>query len=275
MSRFLTLAVGALLSLATPAYAGSPGLDAIKEFRAATPPRPSAIENRFFLKEGRFEIAPMFGAVPNNPFASRIVGGALMAYHFNEQIAADAFISYSPDLGNNDLKGLTKTLVQIAKNGSGDSDFQQPLDKITLSAQFAARWSPVYGKINLVGETVVNFDFYGVAGLGMVSKANYYACAPDPNDPNCQGDASLGAIAKSQGNEVKVTPLLGVGGNFFLNQTVSLKLDLRMAFYVDNLPDYNPNDNQPVTRQRSYNQLVAAVGVGFFFPRMKPRLYNF
>lgn len=275
MTRILATALG-MLAFATPAVAGSPGLDAIKEFRSATPSHPTAIENRFFLKADRFELAPVFGYVPNNPFARRFVGGAVLAYHFSEQLAAEGQFTYSPDGGVHDFKGLTGTLVQIAQTGAGDANFQQPLDKVVISAQFAARWAPIYGKINLVGETVVNFDFYGIGGLGIAQKVNYYACAPaGENDPVCPGDPTQRVAARKGVNEVKFTPVIGAGADFFITHGMALKLDLRDALYLDNLPDYDPTDNVPVTRQRLYANLTATVGLGFYFPQMKPRLYNF
>jgi outer membrane beta-barrel protein len=270
MTLLRMLFAAALMLACSPAFAASPGLEAIREFKNPETTKREMIQNRFFLKENRFEIAPMFGYVPNNPFAKRYVGGVMLGYHFSELVAAEGSFSYSPDNGVNDLKGLAITLVQIAQTGSGNSDFQQPLDKITLSAAFAARFSPIYGKINLVGETVLNFDFYGTAGLGMVSKSNYYAkydgnAAPYPV-----------ALVDSGTNEVKVTPVLGVGGDFFLNQTIALKLDARMALYVDKVPDYQPDEINPGDNdQRLYNNFVASVGLSFFFPKMQPRLYNF
>jgi hypothetical protein len=74
---------------------------------------------------------------------------------------------YAPDLGEEDLKELTSTLVQIANDSSKKGAFQQPLNKMILGATFDVRWAPVYGKLNLIGEKVLNFDFYGVAGLGL------------------------------------------------------------------------------------------------------------
>lgn len=260
----------------TPAVAASPGIEAIREFRSGTTSHPDSIENRFFLKENRFEIAPAFGYVPNNPFARRFVGGAIVAYHFSEELAAEANISYSPDLGAGDLKGLTKTLVQIAQTGTGDANFQQPLEKVTLAANFGARWAPIYGKINLVGETVLNFDFYGVGAIGFASKANHYACAPNgPTDANCAGDPAAIVVDHYVGSEVEITPVIGIGLNVFFTQSIALKLDVRDMFWVDGLPDYDPNDNEPVQGSRLYSNLVTSVGVSVFFPKMKPRLYNF
>ena len=61
------LAIGVI----TPAEAAdkdaSPGLEAIDTFRNGEKSR-NAVENRFFLKQERFEISPVVGYVPNNPF---------------------------------------------------------------------------------------------------------------------------------------------------------------------------------------------------------------
>ena len=158
----LVAAAGLAATASDTAFAAdSPGLEAIDQFFDGNKSR-QAVENRFFLKQERFEIAPIGGYVPNNPFAIRYVFGAILNYHFNEVISTEAQISYSPDLGEKDLKGLTSVLLDRAYNASTSESegFQQPLDKVELSAAFGVAWSPFYGKINLVGETVLNFDLY-------------------------------------------------------------------------------------------------------------------
>jgi hypothetical protein len=66
---------------------------------------------------------------------------------------------------------------------------------------------------------------------------------------------------------------VGVGQNYFVNRLMAVKLDVRAGFYVDNKPQYDPA--VPVNEQRLYNNVIATAGLGFFFPNMKPRLYNF
>lgn len=271
MFKSLLLAVGlfVLAGIGMPdAHAASPGLEAVDDFRDDSD-QTSAIENRFFLKEQRFEVTPMFGYVPNNPFAKRFVGGILLGYHFNEQFSAQGLVAYSPDLQESDLKGLTQALVLIAHTGPGGSDFQQPLDKVVLWANFGGTWAPIYGKINLIGETVLNFDLYASAGLGVISKVNYFARYDN------SGDGTPVALEGGQ-NEATVSPSLGFGTNFFLNQTVALKIDGRFSFYVDDQPNYCQGAGcDPVTEQRLYNNFTVSGGLAFFFPRMKPRLYDF
>lgn len=250
----------------------SPGLDALDAHRQGKSPL-KAVENRYFLKDDRFEVAPGFGYVPNNPMARRYTGQITLGYHFAETISAQAQIGFSPDLGENDLKGLVDVLLQRAHDAStsNSAQFQQPLDKVVLGANFGAAWAPLYGKINLFGETVLNFDFYGFAGVGMVSKQNYNAVYDEGVDITVPG---ANVVKLDQlGNEVKVGPAIGVGQNYFINQTIALKLDIRSSMYVDQKPQYDPA--VPPDGSRLYNNLTASFGVGFFFPKMKPRLYSF
>jgi outer membrane beta-barrel protein len=260
------LAFVGLVSASPEASAGAPqaekALDELNTGRA----KYNVVQNRFFLKENRFELAPVVGYVPNNPFAKRYVGGLLAAYHFSENFAAEGAFMYSPDLGANDLKDLTTTLVNIAHQGA-EVSFQQPVDKLILGATFAARWAPVYGKINLLGERVLNFDFYGVAGLGMLSINEYYATCEE-----LEGDICAAAISTPV-KKVKVPVNLGVGMDFFLSGSVAVKIDARSYLYLDKEPQYDPN--VPVEDSRLYNAFVASTGVSIFFPKMKPRQLDY
>ena len=166
------------LAIPSAHAADTPGAEALADFRGEKP-SPRAIENRFFLKEGRFEIAPHLGYVPNNPFAVRYVGGAFLAYHFGEQFSVAAHFGFSPDLGEGDLKGLVGVLLSRAHDASSASatQFQQPLDKVGLTAEFGVNYAPIYGKINLVGETVLNFDFCLAFSFSVVITLSIFSTA--------------------------------------------------------------------------------------------------
>lgn len=252
------------------AHAGAkPARKALKELNEGDS-KYNVVQNRFFLKQNRIELSPMAGYVPNNPFAKRYVGGLLAAWHFSETLAAEGAFMYSPDRDVADLKDLTHTLVGIAHEGSGEVNFQQPVDKMVLGATIAARWAPVYGKINLLGERVLNFDLYGTAGLGLLTIDKYYAVYDD--------DAAEGTVpTRLETVEVKpVVPLnLGIGMDFFLSSSVALKIDARNYLYIDSKPDYDPDPGNQVTENRLYNNFVASVGVSVFFPKMKPRYFDF
>jgi len=266
-----SLTICAMSWLSTPAFAGSDtAKDALKESQLEVRPLKNVVQNRFFLKTGRLELAPVVGYVPNNPMVKRYTGGLLGAYHFSENFAAEGAFIYSPDLGKSDLKGLTNTLVQIAYEGSADLSFQQPLDKMILGATFAARWAPIYGKINLIGENVLNFDFYGIAGLGMLSSTLYYAKYDE--DAAAAGEP-VPVRLEEEGSKIRVPVNLGGGINFFLNQTIALKLDARSYFYRAKKPQYDPQE--PENEYQLYNTFIASAGISIFVPKMKPRMMDF
>ncbi len=269
LSTIVALGVGLLRTPAALA-ADSPADEAVDRLEDTSPSN-DPIKNRFFLKANRFEIAPVLGYVPNNPFARRYVGGVLLAYHISEAVAAEGAILYSPDLGQDDLKGLTSTLVQIAEQGDPGTGFQQPVDKMTLGATFALRWAPVYGKISLLGERVLNFDFYGTIGLGLLTIAEYYAVYNE--DHQTDGSGSVVELSDAV-SKYTVPANIGVGFDFFLSQSVALKIDARSYLYIGQEADYSPDDDAELG-SRLYNNFIASVGVSIFIPKMKPRLYDF
>jgi outer membrane beta-barrel protein len=259
----------ALAASTSPAEAGTkPARQALNELNEGKS-RYNVVQNRFFLKEKRFEVAPVGGYVPNNPFAKRYVAGLLTAYHFSETFAAEAAFLYSPDLGEADLKDLTHTLVGIAHEGNADVQFQQPVDKMVMGATFAARWAPVYGKINILGERVINFDTYLTAGAGLLSIKEYYATYDEAKEGVAEHATSLGTAI----NKSRVPVNLGLGMDFFVSSSIALKIDARNYLYFDKKPQYDPE--VPVEESRLYNNFVASVGVGIFFPSMKTRDYDF
>jgi outer membrane beta-barrel protein len=238
----------ALAASTSPAEAGTkPARQALEEINEGKN-RYNVVQNRFFLKEKRFEVAPVGGYVPNNPFAKRYVAGLL---------------------GEGDLKDLTHTLVGIAHEGNSEVQFQQPVDKMVMGATFAARWAPVYGKINILGERVINFDTYLTAGAGLLTIKEYYATYDEALEGQAEFPTALGdAINKS-----RVPINLGIGMDFFVSSSIALKIDARNYMYFDKKPQYDPEE--PVEESRLYNNFIASAGVGIYFPRMKSRNYDF
>lgn len=267
-SMLAMLLVMGLGFFAPPALAkdDSPAQEALTEHNGKREPIP-LIQNRFFLKQNRFEFGPAFGYVPNNAFVVNPTGGLILAYHFTETVAAEGDIIYGPEGG---YKNLTTRLVQIAAD-SGNSSFQQPADRIALGALFSARWAPVYGKINLVGEGVLNFDLYGTAGVGMllVTTKNYvYNNDYDDTDPTSEP-----ITTEDNGlNTAHFALNLGIGFNFFVSQFIAIKLDARTTPYLGAGPDYGQEE---APENRIYAPFITSAGLAIFVPKMKPRLFNF
>ena len=283
-SSFLRLAggLGALLlaaSFSADADAKEPNnaVKALDEFRGKRT-LPPAIENKFFLKTNRFEVAPVIGYVPNNSFADVYAGGAILAFHFSETFAVEAAVIYAPNTGEVGVKGLTKTLLDIAYQGDPNTSFQQPLDRLQLGTAFSARYSPVYGKINLIGEGVANFDVYGTGGLGIALITKDVATVSDDYKNGVEG-ADPVDLAENPATQASPAVNLGAGFDFFISQSVALKLDARTLLFIG--PEAAYGNVDPTTGQAAelkdelQSVFITTAGISIFVPKMKPRVFNF
>ena len=107
-----------------------------------------------------------------------------------------------------------------------------------------------------------------MAGLGLLSVQKYYAVYDET-----AGEGQT-PVALTEASSKALVPLnLGIGFDFFVSQSVAIKLDARSYLYIDSEPQYDPNI--PVTEQRPYNNFIASGGVSIFFPKMQPRLMDF
>ncbi len=280
LSSKLSIAVLGLMALLASApeatAADHPAGTALEEMKGKKLPV-NLIQNKFFVKANRFEIAPSIGYVPNNAFVTSVYGGAIAAYHFSDSFAAEGAFLYAPNTGAAGMKGLTQTLVGIAYEGNEESSFRQPLDRLQLGAIFSARWSPVYGKINLIGEGVLNFDVYGTAGVGLLLVTKDYASINADYTAGVEGaDPAIPTTTPS--TEAYPALNLGIGLDFFLTQSIALKIDARSALYIANEPDYGnklTDGSAEPLEKRLYNTFLTTAGVSIYIPRMKPRMFNF
>ena len=243
--------IAALQVASVAAYADDeqpPGLQALDELRNGRNDR-DPVRNRFFLKGKRFELAPSLGIVPNNPFARRFTVGAELGYHFSEQLAVFGVFSFAPDLGQRDVKSLTDVLLQRAD----DDAFAQPFDKVTLGAAFGVQYAPILG-------------------VGLVTQTEFLATKNPEYDPANPAESNFSDLSKGA-TQVHPSFIPGLGLNFFLTQSISLKLDGRFQIYLDDKPTYDTAN--PPTGIRAGPLFNASVGIGIYLPRMKPRLSDF
>lgn len=186
-----------------------------------------AVSRRTFLKEGRFELAPMGGASANDPFFRAWTVGARGSYHFSEEFSLDfggAGAVYQEQLDI--FRALNVDPQVIADN------VKDKLEAATLYgfADVGVTFSPFYGKIALASELVGHFDTFVSGGLAVVID-------------------SAGTIAHP-GLEV------GVGSRLFLTRWLVLRADVRDYLY--------PAD---IGGQVAFgNLLMLNVGAGFYFP---------
>lgn len=235
--------------------------------------RLDVVQNKSFTKEGRVELYPTaFGLITNNHFARRqvIFTGLGIGFHVREQVYLDLTTTFFPYTEAN-IKALTKALLSL--NASSDRTVTVPAEKLYLGLSIG--YSPVYGKINLVGEHVQNFDVSFLTGLGLLQVENHeYAFGGYTPDYT---DIVPAEVVGSPTKENFLTGHLGIASRFPVVDWLTLKADARLIGYVQQVPDYlgqptvNEQGETEYPEKNAFNTtFVVSVGAAFFFPRMHP-----
>ncbi len=234
---------------------------------AAPPPAPSApfgekdvalgdkvksVQRKGFLKKGRFEAEPIFAATLNDAFYQKFGGGLRLAYNLGDTFAlALRGVTYrKPEWSN--PSGWQPAPIRTDNARAGKIAFggqllaSQIYDQLMLDGV----WSPVYGKISVLGRSIVHFDAYLTGGFGLVWTATSYA----PRD-----NAGLGpAPGTFLVGRSKLGVDLGGGVRFYPKDWLALDAGLMATLYPD-----QPVASLPATIQKVF---AVNLGVSFFFP---------
>lgn len=200
-----------------------------------------AVRNRLFSTEGRFELGGNVGFSILSRLTEHYNLNLSVAYNakdwFGLELRGGYALSRHTSLGNQ-IQADFFTNTNISKaNDAAD------LWRMTWHAVVGARFQPFYGKINLMSELPIHFQFYiwiggGVGGLdreSMVFCTDQAACSEYLKDNDGDGDADRIGATPFQ-IDSKVSPLVSValGFRFFLPFTGhSVKVEVRDWSYLD------------------------------------------
>ncbi len=192
-----------------------------------------------FLMAGRFEVSPALGISIKDAFYSKYTPTLALTYHFNENLALGLRGGYSIS--------VVSGAAQICTTGTmGERGCRPPTQgELTSNAAFGQmgvnaglelQWSPIYGKIGLVAEKFLEFNMY--LGLG----PSFFMYGPQ-NTPTAGGN-------------------IAVGGRFFINKFLCVRLELRDLLYYESFPA----TDELLAKSSFRNQLMGELGVSIFFP---------
>ena len=162
------------------------------------------VQKRLFEKDGRLELTPYGGVVPNDDFIVYIPLGARIGYHFSEAFTVEASYAYAVE----DRTDLATFLEEekILKR----ADIQE-IVKMYYNVNLL--WSPIYGKISLLGLKLSHFETYFGMGVGLFHTKEIPADNPNGNDANKLG-----------GNTV-------FGFRWFITDNFNIRTDYRQYFF--------------------------------------------
>ncbi len=154
------------------------------------------VQNRTYSKKHKLEVSLIGGVLYSDPFLNVQNLGFSVGYHFNEYISAHL-------VALKDVVGPSSALVTFQNTLGATVDTNIPRYYVGLEGM----GSLFYGKLSVLGKSIIYYDFYFLAGLG---------------DTNTES-----------GNYA--SPSLGLGQRFYINRFFSVRLDYRLMFYRETI----------------------------------------
>ena len=187
------------------------------------------VQNRVFIKAHRVEADIFGGFMSSDPFLSVKALGLALSYHLNESFSIGGFY----------LKELVKrssALEDLETQVGRTANTNPPQSYIAAEGT----WSPIYGKLALLGESIIHYDLHLALGAGTTKTVN-------------------GSY---------MTVHAGIGQQVFLGSHAVLRIDYRLMRYAEDICD------RANTLSSTYGKLVNnrtnytdsfLIGLGYFF----------
>lgn len=151
------------------------------------------VQNRLYSKARRFELGVIGGMTSTDPFVSVKTLGATFGFHFNEYFSAHAIGWKSFSSSSSALEVLEASGKRT--NTNPPSSFMGGEGRASL----------IYGKLSLLGKSIIYYDFHLLAGAGVTR-------------------AEAGSY---------FTPYAGLGQQIYLSNHLSLLIDYRVMRYTE------------------------------------------
>ena len=150
------------------------------------------VQNRLYSKEGKLQIGLLAGRAINDPFLSVTPLGLNVSYNFTE--------FWGASLVGWDYRVGPSNALNVLRNEGKESN------SITPENYFGAEatGSFLYGKLSLLGQSIIYYDMHFLGGLG---------------------------VTKTENDTASPTLSVGLGQRFYISQSWSLRMDYRVQTY--------------------------------------------
>lgn len=227
--------------------AACPTLDMAKEAEKPLDETILAVQQRFIIKKGRFEVQPFWGFTLNDQFVSHNAPGLGINYYITEVLAVGVNGSYY-DPFNVD-SAFNAQVRRAARVGV-------PLTEYQWAAAANFTYVPANGKFAGFSNFIFHYDMYVVGGVGAISTRPIAVIDPDN---------------RAFEYEPKVSFNAGLGLKIFFNRWFAAVLEVRDYIFIDQLEaltiDAEPSDQSTWLGDTSLtNNVQAQVGLSVFIP---------
>ena len=257
MRKVIALLLGGIVCL--PAMAR-----AEKERKSPLTDAP-VIRKRLELRDKRFEFGVGAGVSIGQDFHNALLLMPKLSFHFTDWIslAAVGGFNVTPTWNssfNNDINGALPAPGGETIKSPYAPDAQATMNHIGYVLVGQVEFIPLSGKIALLSSLFSYFDFYVLAGGGVVNLA-----AKDPMPSRCAGTPPLCQAFTA----TEVTGNFGVGAHAFLTHWMALNLEFRDLLYKNNASgrDVNGDGVTDTTHDPEWtNNWIFSLNFQFFAP---------
>lgn len=157
----------------------------------------SVVQKMLYSKEGRTELAMHVGVMPFDAYSTTPMAMVSYGAFMSETLGWEVALGGGYGLKSADYKELEGPMYGVAPDAY----------RYLLSASGDVQWSPIYAKLNLMGQKILHYDVYGLAGLDLSVKDSMVL-------PDLEIAVAPGAV-------------LGIGARFYLSKNAAIRVQLR------------------------------------------------
>jgi outer membrane beta-barrel protein len=192
-------------------------VDPVEKAKLIAEKRGRRADERDFVKQGRHELTVQGGYYVSDLLDGTFVVGLAYTYHLTEDAGIEASFGYSQ---------VRSSVASRLEQDRGVTILPKQ-DRVYLVFTDLV-WSPVHGKMRVFADSIIHFDIFGAAGVGIIDNAT-----------------SFGAAGQ-----------FGLGAKVFLSKSWAVRLDVRDQLY-----------KQQILSVRQYvNDFSLTAGVSVFLP---------
>ncbi len=194
------------------------------------------VRNRLFNVEGRFELGLNIGLSMLSRLTDHYNLSLSAGYNFMDSLAVELRVGYAISGHTSLADDIANKFFAQAKTSLPTANDLSDLWEMKLNAIVGLRWQPIYGKLGLMAELPVHFQFYVFVGGGvaMLDRTSVVIC-------NQEGMVANPDTGKNENKCVsylkdsKVGPLvsLAAGFRFFVTNNHAVRLEIRDYSWLD------------------------------------------
>ena len=232
-----------------------------------------AVQRKAFLVDSKWELTPLFAASFSDRFVQTFAPAASVVYHLSESFGLEAYGAFM-------FPNESALTDDILNKFSLRSDTAK-LTQMLWTAGVGAQWSPIYGKLEIMGEYLGNFSFYLGFGVGVgqtrvqcdnqnaldpnrgfpTNSAGAVVCNPDmvddPTEPLPDGVTPI----YYEPNTFRVMGAVSGGVRFHFSTWLALKFEVKDYLFVARV--YRPDAGRDSLSDAVRSNIFAQFGVSF------------